>query len=123
MTCNIFIERLWKSVKYEDIHLKAYGSIAEVKKRLANYFMFYNERRWHQNFDRKTPAMVCFSNQPQKQAAALPFLHGYKHSRCDDHISRDPTTFGMSIFITRHQKGCVEEVYAQNAFLTNDSIQ
>jgi putative transposase len=67
---NVFIERLWKSVKYEDIYLKAYGSMAEVKKGLASYFMFYNEKRWHQNFDRKTPAMVYFSTQPQKQAAA-----------------------------------------------------
>ena len=67
---NVFIERLWKSVKYEDIYLKAYGSMAEVKKGLATYFTFYNERRWHQNVDRKTPAMVYFSTQPQRQAAA-----------------------------------------------------
>jgi putative transposase len=67
---NVFIERLWKSVKYEDIYLKAYGSMAEVKKGLGAYFTFYNERRWHQNFDRKTPAMVYFSTLPQKQAAA-----------------------------------------------------
>ena len=67
---NIFIERLWKSVKYEDIYLKAYDSIVEVKKGLATYFTFYNEKRWHQNFDRKTPAMVYFSTQLQKQAAA-----------------------------------------------------
>lgn len=55
---NVFIERLWKSVKYEDIHLKAYSLMAEVKKGLAAYFMFYNERRWHQTSDRKAPAMV-----------------------------------------------------------------
>ena len=67
---NVFIERLWKSVKYEDIYLKAYGSMAEVKKGLAAYFRFYNEKRWHQNFDRKTPAMVYFNTQPQRQAAA-----------------------------------------------------
>jgi putative transposase len=67
---NVFIERLWKSVKYEDIYLKAYGSMAEVKKGLGAYFTFYNERRWHQNFDRKTPAMVYFSTLTQKQAAA-----------------------------------------------------
>ena len=67
---NIFVERLWRSVKYEDIYLKAYGSMAEVKKGLAAYFPFYNERRWHQNFDRKTPAMVYFNTQPQRQAAA-----------------------------------------------------
>jgi putative transposase len=67
---NVFIERLWKSVKYEDIYLKGYGSMAEVKKGLATYFTFYNERRWHQNVDRKTPAMVYFNSLPQKQAAA-----------------------------------------------------
>jgi putative transposase len=67
---NVFIERLWKSVKYEDIYLKAYGSMAEVKEGLAVYFQFYNEKRWHQNFDRKTPSMVYFSTLPQKQAAA-----------------------------------------------------
>jgi len=67
---NVFIERLWKSVKYEDIYLKAYASMAEVKKGLASYFQFYNEKRWHNNFDRKTPAMVYFGPQAQKQAAA-----------------------------------------------------
>jgi len=67
---NVFIERLWKSVKYEDIYLKAYGSMAEVKKGLVTYFMFYNERRWHQNFDRETPSMVYCNSLPQKQAAA-----------------------------------------------------
>jgi putative transposase len=67
---NVFIERLWKSVKYEDIYLKGYSSMAEVKKGLAVYFKFYNEKRWHQNFDRKTPAMVYSTTLPQKQAAA-----------------------------------------------------
>lgn len=67
---NVFIERLWKSVKYEDIYLKGYSSMAEVKKGLAAYFTFYNEKRWHQNFDRKTPAMVYFTTKPQGQAAA-----------------------------------------------------
>ena len=67
---NVFIERLWKSVKYEDIYLKAYASMAEVRRGLAAYFQFYNEKRWHQNFDRKTPAMVYFGTQPQRQAAA-----------------------------------------------------
>jgi putative transposase len=67
---NVFIERLWRSVKYEDIYLKAYNSMAETKRGLAAYFTFYNEKRWHQNFDRKTPAMVYFDSLPQKQAVA-----------------------------------------------------
>jgi len=67
---NVFIERLWKSVKYEDIYLKAYASMAEVKNGLTSYFQFYNEKRWHNNFDRKTPTMVYFGTESQKQAAA-----------------------------------------------------
>jgi putative transposase len=67
---NVFIERLWKSVKYEDIYLKAYASMAEVKNGLNSYFQFYNEKRWHNNFDRKTPSMVYFGTELQKQAAA-----------------------------------------------------
>jgi putative transposase len=67
---NVFIERLWKSVKYEDIYLRGYASMAEVKNGLFNYFKFYNEKRWHNKFDRKTPAMVYFNSQSQKQAAA-----------------------------------------------------
>ena len=67
---NVFIERLWKSVKYEDIYLKAYASMVELKKGLASYFKFYNEKRWHNSFDRKTPAMVYFETLSQNQAAA-----------------------------------------------------
>ena len=67
---NVFIERLWRSVKYEDVYLKSYGSMTETKRGLADYFKFYNEKRWHQNFDRKTPSMVYFDSLAQKQAAA-----------------------------------------------------
>jgi putative transposase len=67
---NVFIERLWKSVKYEDIYLKAYASMAEVKQGLVSYFKFYNEKRWHNSFDKKTPDMVYFNTLAQKQAAA-----------------------------------------------------
>jgi len=67
---NVFIERLWKSVKYEDIYLKSYGSMTEARRGLTQYFKFYNEKRWHGNFDRKTPGMVYFDSLAQKQAAA-----------------------------------------------------
>jgi putative transposase len=67
---NVFIERLWKSVKYEDIYLKAYGSMADARNGLSQYFTFYNEKRWHQNFDRKTPSMVYYDSLAQKRAAA-----------------------------------------------------
>ncbi len=66
---NVFIERLWKSVKYEDVYLKAYGSIPAVRQGLTTYFEFYNCRRRHQSLDRKTPDNVYWSILPQRQVA------------------------------------------------------
>ena len=66
---NVFIERLWKSVKYEDVYLKAYRSITEVRHGLREYFEFYNTKRRHQSLDRRTPDDVYWSTLPQMQAA------------------------------------------------------
>ena len=66
---NVFIERLWKSVKYEDVYLKAYDSIPAVREGLTTYFEFYNYKRRHQSLDRKTPDNVYWSILPQKQVA------------------------------------------------------
>ncbi len=67
---NVFIERLWWSVKYQDVYLKAYGSIAEARQGLGEYFEFYNLRRRHQSLDRRTPDDVYWSTLPNKQVAA-----------------------------------------------------
>ena len=67
---NVFIERLWWSVKYQDVYLKAYGSIAEARRGLMQYFDFYNRRRRHQGLDRRTPDDVYWGTLPQKQVAA-----------------------------------------------------
>ncbi len=61
---NVFIERLWKSVKYEDIYLKAYNSIAEVRKGLSAWFDRYNRQRRHQGLDDRTPDEVYWSTLP-----------------------------------------------------------
>jgi len=53
---NIFTERLWRSVKYEEVYLKSYGDIAEAKTNLAAYFKFYNDERRHQSLECKTPS-------------------------------------------------------------------
>lgn len=66
---NVFIERLWWSVKYQDVYLKAYGSIAEARNGLREYFEFYNRRR-HQSLDRRTPDDVYCSTLPKMQVAA-----------------------------------------------------
>jgi putative transposase len=57
---NIFTERLWRSVKYEEIYLKDYASPKEARHSLANYWQFYNHQRPHQSLDYKTPAEVYF---------------------------------------------------------------
>jgi putative transposase len=62
---NVFIERLWWSVKYQDVYLKAYGSITEARKGLREYFKFYNSQRRHQSLDRRTPDDVYWSTLPQ----------------------------------------------------------
>lgn len=55
---NIFVERLWRSVKYEEVYLKQYQSMPEAKAGLAAYFRFFNEQRPHQALDNRTPAEV-----------------------------------------------------------------
>jgi len=67
---NAFIERLWWSVKYQDVYLKAYSSIAEARKGLSVYFEFYNSQRRHQSLDRRTPDDVYCNTLPKIQVAA-----------------------------------------------------
>ena len=55
---NIFVERLWRSVKHEDVYLKGYGTVAELTLGLAEYFAFYNGERPHQSLGNRTPNAV-----------------------------------------------------------------
>ena len=66
---NVFVERLWRSVKYEEIYLKAYDTVAEARNSLASYFGFYNSRRPHSSLDRQTPDQAYFTPLPQIAAA------------------------------------------------------
>ena len=57
---NVFVERLWRSVKYEEVYLNAYKSIGEARASLGRYFEFYNTKRRHQSLDRRTPDAVYY---------------------------------------------------------------
>lgn len=59
---NIFVERLWRSVKYEDIFLHDYETIGEVRTGLGRYFPMYNDERLHESLDYRTPGQVYFQN-------------------------------------------------------------
>ena len=60
---NIFVERLWRSVKYEDIYLKGYASLLELRLGLSEYFAFYNSERPHQSLGNRTPDAVYASGE------------------------------------------------------------
>jgi putative transposase len=55
---NVFVERLWRSVKYEDVYIRGYESVPELHRGLARYFAFYNDERPHQSLGYRTPAAV-----------------------------------------------------------------
>lgn len=57
---NIFTERLWRSVKYEEVYLKDYRSVPETEDGLGRYFWFYNRERFHQALDYRKPYEVHF---------------------------------------------------------------
>ena len=66
---NVFVERLWKSLKYEEVYLHAYDSVADAKSGIGKYLSFYNSRRPHSSLDRRTPDHVYFDSQPLAAAA------------------------------------------------------
>jgi putative transposase len=66
---NVFVERLWRSVKYEEVYLKAYDSVGDARVSLGKYFTFYNSRRPHSSLGGLTPDRAYFDNLPQAMAA------------------------------------------------------
>lgn len=61
---NVFVERLWRSVKYEEVYLHAYETVSAAKQGLVRYFHLYNQRRPHSSLDGKTPDRFYFDNLP-----------------------------------------------------------
>ncbi len=66
---NVFVERIWKSVKYEEVYLKAYASVGDARTSISRYLDFYNGKRPHSSLDRQTPDEAYFDYLPQRAAA------------------------------------------------------
>ena len=66
---NVFVERLWRSLKYEHVYLHAYESVGEARRKIGCYFEFYNSRRPHSSLGAKTPDQVYFHRPPEALAA------------------------------------------------------
>ncbi len=67
---NVFVERLWRTIKYEEVYLHAYENVPQARAAIGKYLKFYNEKRSHSSLDRKTPDQVYFNQlQPIPVAA------------------------------------------------------
>ena len=66
---NVFVERLWRSVKYEEVYMRAYDGVAEARALIGRYMSFYNGRRPHSSLDGRTPDRAYFDGLPQLAAA------------------------------------------------------
>jgi putative transposase len=87
---NIFIERLWRSLKYEEVYIKAYGSVAEARQGIGGWLRFYNEKRPHQALDYRTPRAV-------HEAAACEYVDNASTSLRDAHA--------LPTYSQAHQQG------------------
>ena len=66
---NVFVERLWRSVKYEEVYLRAYDSVSEARASIGRHLNFYNGRRPHSSLDGTTPDQAYFTSLPIRMAA------------------------------------------------------
>ena len=66
---NVFVERLWRSVKYEEVYLRAYDGVAEARASIGRYLGFFNGRRPHSSLGGRTPDQAYFDGLPQVAAA------------------------------------------------------
>jgi putative transposase len=67
---NVFIERLWRSIKYEEVYLHAYESVSQARAGIGRYIQFYNTRRPHSSLQARTPDVVYFDSLPWPSAQA-----------------------------------------------------
>ena len=81
---NVFVERLWRSVKYEEVYLRAYGSVSEARASIGRHLTFYNGRRPHSSLDRRTPDHVYFKRPLLAAARNRRALHLAIALSCSD---------------------------------------
>lgn len=66
---NVFVERFWRSLKYEEVYLHAYASVSEAREKIGRYIGFFNERRPHSSLKAQTPDQIYFNRPPEALAA------------------------------------------------------
>jgi len=66
---NVFIERFWRTIKYEEVYLRAYETVSQARESIARYIAFYNGRRGHSSLKDRTPDAAYFAQMELKAAA------------------------------------------------------
>ena len=90
---NVFVERLWRTIKYEEVYLRAYETVSEARASLGRYIDFYNRRRPHSSLDRQTPDQVYFNAVPLLVAAQTrQAFHLSKRENCSNNRSHLSST-------------------------------
>ena len=90
---NILVERLWRTVKYEEVYLKAYANGLEARRGLREYFRFYNDRRPHQALGYRTPHQALGYRTPAEVFYGEPVGEELKERRCPDQpVSDQPVS-------------------------------
>ncbi len=79
---NVFVERLWRTVKEEEVYLRNYESAEDAKRQLGRYFQFYNNERWHSSLSYQTPAEVYWAAKAGSKGGGLRPLHPPDLSPC-----------------------------------------
>jgi putative transposase len=72
---NIFVERLWRTVKYEEVYLKSYSTVKEARDSLTTYFHFYNTERIHESLGYRTPYEIYFGQQYKEESVQADLIH------------------------------------------------
>lgn len=94
---NIFIERLWRSVKYEEVYIKDYADLIEAKISLEKYFQFYNYERQHQGLKNKKPAELYFKISYKSHQADIMKKELFKTFKINDNINLKPKQMDNTI--------------------------
>ena len=89
---NVFVERLWRSVKYEEVYLRAYDSVRDARASLGRYLDFYNERRPHSSLGARTPEQAYLDHLPQHDGSMTTPPMRWRHSGRATPSLRDATT-------------------------------
>ena len=92
---NIFTERLWRSLKYEEVYIRDYQCVSEGRRGIDYYFNFYNHERPHQSLNYMTPAEVYFQRAVKEEKRKMPALtslsskiSNFRHPKCNLNISK-----------------------------------